>query len=183
MVSLARTRSGAIVGRLNKFQSTAENILDRVTGVGVAVAAVLVVAWPFVFTCSIAAREFFHTSTGFVEEYTGYWTLFITCLALAYTLRKGGHIKVTVVVEHLSQKVGGKLEVFVALVALATSCYFTVYSAKMVIFAYIRNIHCIYGTYTLLWPIYLWVPIGFGLLSLALLLYFSRSILRVSGKD
>ena len=184
MVSLARARWGAATrGRLNKFESTSSRMLDRVLGVAMGVAAVLLVVWPFVFTWSIAARAFFNTSNSYLEEYTGYWTLIITCLALAYTFRKDGHIRVTAVVQKLSQRVRDRLEIFVAFVALITSCVFTAYSINLVIFAIDRGVHCIYGTFTLLWPIYLFLPIGYGFLSLALFFYFCRAILVVLGKD
>ena len=183
MVSLARTRLGAIIGRLNKLESTSSRILDRILGVGVAVAVVLIVVCPFVFTGSIVARAFFHSSASYLEEYTGYWTLIITCLALAYTLRKDGHIRVDTAVEHLPKRVRDRFEISVAFVALITSCLFTAYSIQLVIFAIERGIHCIYGSVTLLWPVYLWRAVGYGLLSLALFLYFCRAILVVLGKD
>jgi len=183
MVSLAKARLGAIRGRLNKFESASSRMLDRVLGGAMAVAVVLLVVWPFVFTTSVVARAYFHISTPYLEEYTGYWTLIITCLALAYTLRKEGHIRVTAVVEYLSQRVRDRLEIFVAFVALIAAGSFTAYSINLLIFAIERGVRCIYGTYTLLWPVYLWVPIGYGLLSLALFLYFCRAILVVLGKD
>ena len=183
MVSLARARFGAIRGRLNKFESASSRMLDRVLGIAMTVAVVLLVVWPFVFVGSVVARAFFSISTPYLEEYTGYWTLIITCLALAYTLRKEGHIRVTAAVEYLSQRVRDRLEIFVAFVALITSSLFTVYSISLLIFAIERDIQCIYGTFTLLWPVYLLLPIGYGLLSLVLFLYCCRAILVVLGKD
>ncbi len=186
MVSLARARLGATQGKLKVVESALSSLsgmLDRVLGIAMAVAAVLVVVWPFAFTASIGLRTFFHVSTSYLEEYTGYWTLVITCLALAYTFRREGHIRVSVVVEYLSQKARDILEIFVAFVALIAAGAFTAYSTDLLIFAIERDIRCIYGSSTLLWPVYLWLSVGYGLLSLALFLYFCRAILVVLGKD
>lgn len=174
---------GVIKARLNKLEATIGSILDKIVGGCMALAAVLLVPWVFVFTGTIAGRAFFHMTPRYLEEYTGYWTLIITCLALAYTLRKGGHIRVNVVVERLPPRVRDIMEIFVAVIALATSCIFTAESTKLLLFAITENIHGLLGTEALLWPTYLWIPIGYGLLSLALFLYFCHAILVVVGRD
>jgi len=125
----------------------------------------------------------FHMSPRYLEEYTGYWTLIITCLALTYTFRRGGHIRTDVLVSRFPQRVRAIIEIFVAVLALAVSCIFTAESIKLLLFAINEGIHGFLGTEALLWPVYLWVPIGYGFLSIALFLYFCHAILAVVGKD
>ena len=174
---------GTIEAKLKEIEAAVEGILDKILGGCMALGAVLLVPWLFVFTGTIVARGVFHMSPMYLEEYTGYWTLIITCLALAYAFRRGVHIRTDVVVNRLPPRTRAIIEIFVAVLALATSCVFTIESGKLLMFAIAEGIHGFLGTQALLWPVYLWVPIGYGLLSLALLLYFFHTILAVVGRD
>ena len=174
---------GAMKARLKEIESTVESILDKILGGCMALGALLLVPWVFIFTGTVIARGVFHMSPRYLEEYTGYWTLIITCLALAYALRKGVHIRTDIVVNRFPPQVRAIIEIFVAVIALAVSCVFTAESTKLLMFAIAEGIHGFLGTEALLWPIYLWVPIGYGLLSVVLLLYFFHTILAVVGKD
>jgi len=171
-----------IIRGLNKLESAAEGMLGRIIRVGTSIAAGLLIVWIFAFTGTVVARQFFHADTAYLEEYTGYWTLIITCLALAYTFIQGAHIRVDIVVKSLSQKGRSVIEVFVAFIALITSCIFFAHGVRLLLFSISENVHCTYST-TLLWPVYLWIPIGYGLLSLALFLYFCRTILVVLERN
>lgn len=169
--------------KLKEIEATLERILDKILGGCMVLGGALLVTWVFVFTGTVTARGVFHMSPMYLEEYTGYWTLIITCLALAYAFRKGVHIRTDVVVNRLPQRARAIMEIFVAVIALAVSCVFTAESIKLLMFAIAEGVHGFLGTEALLWPIYLWVPIGYGLLSLALFLYFFHAILAVVGKD
>jgi len=172
----------SIIGKLNKLQVTAEGMLEKITAVSAYVGAGLLTVWIFVITGSIIARSLFHASQFFLEEYTGYWTLIITCLALAYTFRREGHIRVDFVVQKLSQRVRRVIEVFVTFIALIVSSIIFAHGMRLLLFAIRENIHSTYGA-TPLWPVYLFIPIGYGLLALAVLLYFFRNILVLLRKD
>lgn len=169
--------------KLNELVVTVERIFDKILGGCMALGAVLLVTWVFVFTGTIAGRAFFNMSPRYLEEYTGYWTLIITCLALAYAFRKGVHIRTDVMVNRFSPRARAIIEVFVAVLALATLCVFTIESAKLLLFAISEGVHGFLGTEALLWPVYLLMPVGYGFLSLALLFYFFHAILAVVGKD
>ncbi len=166
----------SIIGILNKLQVTAEGTLEKITAVSACVGAGILTVWIFVFTGCIIARSLFHASQFFLEEYTGYWTLIITCLALAYTFRREGHIRVDFVIQKLSQRVRLVIEVFVTFIAFIVSSIIFAYGMRLLLFAIKQNVHSTYGA-TPLWPVYLWIPVGYGLLSLALLIYFFRNIL------
>lgn len=170
---------GAIKAKLNKVEA----VFDRILGGCMALGAALLVPWVFVFTGTVVARGVFNMSPRYLEEYTGYWTLIITCLALAYTFRRGGHIRTDIIMYRFSQRVRNIMEVFVALIALITSIVFTVHGIKLLLFAITEGVHSLLGTESLLWPVYLWVPVGYGFLSIALFFYFCHAILAVVGKD
>lgn len=167
---------------IKRALSKGEQVLDRVSGVFMSMGGVVLVVWVFIFTGTIIARAFFHATPAYLEEYTEYWTVFITCVALAYTLRTGGHIRVSIVVAHLPQRARDAMEVFVALIALITSCVLTAQGSQLLLFAIRENICNVSGTQSLLWPSMLWIPVGFGFLSLALLIYLCHAILAVARR-
>ena len=169
--------------KLNELVVTVGSIFDKILGGCMALGAALLVTWVFVFTGTVTARGVFHMSPRYLEEYTGYWTLISTCLALAYAFRKGVHIRTDVVMNRFPPRARAIIEIFVAVLALITSCVFTIESAKLLLFAINEGVHGFLGTEALLWPVYLWVPIGYGFLSIALFLYFCHAILAVVGKD
>jgi len=173
----------AIKATLNKLEFTSSKVLDgilKVLGYG---GGVVLILWIFVFVGTVAARAFFHATPVYLEEYTEYFVVFIAATGLAYALRKGAHIRVSIAVERLPQRVRDIIEIFVALIALIVSCVLTAHGIKLVLFAISENVRYLGATQALLWPVYLCLPIGYGLLSLALFLYFCHAILAVVGKD
>ncbi|WP_289041097.1 TRAP transporter small permease [uncultured Aliiroseovarius sp.] len=65
-------------------------------------------------------------------DFTGFFLAASTFLALAYTLRAGGHIRVTLLTNRLPARPRRKVDIFVVLVALAMSGYATWYVILLV---------------------------------------------------
>lgn len=72
-------------------------------------------------------------------DFTGFFLAAASFLALAYTLREGGHIRVTLVVGHLPLAVRRVFEVWCVGVATIITCYFTWYTARLVWESYSYN--------------------------------------------
>ena len=66
------------------------------------------------------------------SDFTGFFLAASTFLALAYTLRAGGHIRVTLLITRLPAGVHGAVEIAVVLVALAMSAFATWYLVLLV---------------------------------------------------
>ena len=65
-------------------------------------------------------------------DFTGFFLAAASFLALAHTLREGGHIRVTLVISRLSRAWRRGVEIWCVAVAAAISCYFTWYTLLLV---------------------------------------------------
>ena len=64
-------------------------------------------------------------------DFTGFLLAAASFMALAYTLREGAHIRVTLIVGRLPEKLHRPVEIWCALFALSISLYFSWYTAKL----------------------------------------------------
>lgn len=64
-------------------------------------------------------------------DFTGFFLAAASFLALAFTLRQGGHIRVSLVISQLHPKVRHVFEVWCILLAAATTVYFTWYTFSL----------------------------------------------------
>ncbi|MEK9969029.1 MAG: TRAP transporter small permease, partial [Ferrovibrio sp.] len=74
-----------------------------------------------------------------IDAYAGYFMAAASFLALAGTLVKGDHIRVTLVISRLSGKPRRGFEVFCLLLAVAITASFAFYSVKMAWWSYKFN--------------------------------------------
>ena len=168
----------------------ADRMLDRATGTIsgalAGTAAVVLVGWVIVFVVYIIARAVFTVGWMFVEEYTQYFMVLVIFFALLYTLRVGGHMKVTIITRVLPKKVRDTLEMVTTLLSLIIVVYMTHKATLWFWHGLADSVHAPFRSNTLLWPIYLLPPIGLAALSLGLLLEFFRSgskLVKGAGKD
>ena len=70
------------------------------------------------------------------SDFTGFFLAAASFLALAHTLRSGGHIRVTLLLGNFSRPVRRLVELWCLTVASAISCYFSWYTALLVIESY-----------------------------------------------
>ncbi|WP_353571349.1 TRAP transporter small permease [Candidatus Albibeggiatoa sp. nov. BB20] len=102
--------------------------LYKLSGV---MAAVLLVCIALLIIAQIVAR-FIGQIVPDANEIAGYCMAGSTFLALAYTLREGGHIRVTMIINHLPQTYSRLLEAFTLAVASLLTGYFAYYLTLMV---------------------------------------------------
>ena len=72
-------------------------------------------------------------------DFTGFFLATASFLALAHTLREGGHIRITLFIQHLPPRGRKFLELWSVGLAMALSGYFTWYTAMLVIESYTYN--------------------------------------------
>lgn len=64
-------------------------------------------------------------------DFTGFFLAAASFLALAHTLRQGGHIRVSLIVSHLGPKLRHIVEIWCVLLATAVTTYFTWYTFSL----------------------------------------------------
>jgi len=172
-----------------RFEAAVTKIVDRASKVLVYAAVVTLPPLTVLFVVYMSVRKLGLASWNFVEEWTGYWLAVTASLALAYTLMCKQHIRVEFVTGHLPERVNHILEIVVTLLAVGVVGAFVRFSLDYLVLGIKINSHNNLGSEALLWPFYLFVPIGYGLLGVALLLHLFRSVLVVrkdwlkSGKE
>lgn len=158
---------------------TFNRVVERISKISAYVAASLVMPWVIVFFLYIVLRDFFHTSWPFVEEYTEYWLVVTVCLTVAYVMRTKVHVRIDTAVKLLPERARNIMDLVVAVIGLAVSCVLAQHSLKLLLWSIGRGVRYIGGTQSLLWPSYLFVPVGYIFLSLELLVYIYQTILTI----
>ena len=72
-------------------------------------------------------------------DFTGFFLAAASFLALAYTLRSGGHIRVTLILTRLNEKLRHIFEIWSLLFCSAVAVYFTCYTFLLIRESYIYN--------------------------------------------
>ncbi|MBA7530119.1 hypothetical protein ES705_22322 [subsurface metagenome] len=158
-----------------------ERIFDKVTGIIsiglISPAAVALVAWVPVLTVCVIARAFFDVSWMFLEEFTAYLIVLFTFFALSYTLRTEGHIRIDAVTRMLPKGVRNILGLVTTLLSLVIVCYLMQKGIEWFWFGVEAGVHSLFPSNLLLWPVYLFIPIGLATLGLALVHQLYRSVI------
>jgi TRAP-type C4-dicarboxylate transport system permease small subunit len=103
------------------------------------------------------------------DELAGYFLAATSFLALAYTLRTGGHIRVMLVLSHLPPGPRRIFELGALAAASAIAVYFVIYAALMAWESYVFGDRAIGVLPTPLWIPQLAVVLGLVMLALALI--------------
>ncbi len=102
-------------------------------------------------------------------DFTGFFLAAASFFALAYTLREGGHIRVTLFIQHTPPRLRRIIEFWCVGLATAVSIYFAWYTGLLVMEAYEYN-----DLSSGMIPVPLWIPqsgmlVGLIVLSIALI--------------
>jgi len=96
-----------------------------------ALGALFILATLVVQVVGIAGREFGFSMAG-LDAYAGYCLAAGSFLAMAYALRRGDHIRVTLILSRLKGRTRYWMEVLCLVVAALLSAYFAWFAAKLV---------------------------------------------------
>ena len=114
------------------------SILDPFyTALGV-LGALFILATLVVEVVGIAGRELGHSMAG-LDSYAGYCLAAGSFLAMAHALRRGDHIRVTLILARLKGRARYWMEVLCLSIASLLSAYFAYYSARLVWGSYSLN--------------------------------------------
>src|SRR5438552_8185516 len=104
--------------------------LDALYDSAAALAALFMVALLVMVMLSILGRQLSFNLSG-VDAYAGYMMAASGFLALAHTLKKGEHIRVTLIIASLHGKPRRALEIWALFAASLLALLFAVYSVKL----------------------------------------------------
>jgi len=156
------------------------NILNKISKAVsmtlVSIAAFTLVSWVFVIVIFVTARALFNVQWMFVEEYTGYCMVLLTTFSFAYALRTGAHIKVSAVTNTIPEKIQKPLRIIADLIGIIVALYLTWRGYQWFIHGLTGGERSWFPSRTLLWPVYLLVPIGLGALTLEFINQFFLNI-------
>ncbi|GAB6888740.1 TRAP transporter small permease [Desulfothermus okinawensis JCM 13304] len=139
--------------------------IDFISKLGAYISGFFMLLIVFLISLEIFLRTFFKTSTMVSDEFSAYFMVFSVFLGLAYTLKEGKHIKITLITSRIkNKKVAKALDLVVFTLAFAISIYALYYSIMMVYETYSLDMRADSMLETPLWIPEMGVPLGFLLL-------------------
>jgi TRAP-type C4-dicarboxylate transport system permease small subunit len=153
-----------------------EKLFDKLQNIGAYLSSLLFLALTSLIVTEIILRSFFDKSTLIADEYSGYIYLASIFLALGYTFKEDGHIRINLLTSRLSKKAQRVVDIVAGFIALA-----------LAIFMLYRSILLTYDSYSFEMvsetvsetPIYLTqivMPIGLFLFVLSIISFISKRI-------
>jgi len=153
-----------------------EKLFDKLQNIGAYLSSLLFLALSSLIVTEIVLRSFFDKSTLIADEYSGYIYLASIFLALGYTFKENGHIRINLLTSRLSKKAQRVVDVVAGFIALA-----------LAIFMLYRSILLTYDSYSFEMvsetvsetPIYLTqivMPIGLFLFVLSIISFISKRL-------
>jgi len=156
--------------RATHQESTAmlRHTLDRLYLTAGVVAGICIALMALLILAQIIGR-WFNVIIPSTEDFSGFLLAAASFLALAYTLRSGGHIRVSLLVAHLHVRKRFYAELLSLAIGLALALYTAWWTALLVIESY--EFGEVGSGYV---PVPLWIPqipmaLGLGILAIALL--------------
>jgi TRAP-type C4-dicarboxylate transport system permease small subunit len=144
---------------INRLAWRIENALSLVSATLILFAMLLVSA-------EVISRKFFNTPIPGQLELGELLMPPIIFLAIAYTQSTGGHVRMTVVIDHMPPAWRHVMEIAVKLLAIAVYAVLCFYSAKYAYRTWQFQDVTMSPPYFLIWPSALMVPVGIFLVTL-----------------
>lgn len=144
--------------------------------IGLVCASLALMASLVMVVIGVIGRYVLKVGVVFVDEYVGYALVAMAFLALSSTLTAEKHIRIDSVVRFLPQKVQAWLEAVTSAVGLAISVFVTVQSSQRVIMSFRGGDLSVSPLETPLYIPQLFIPVGFALLDIALVIYLGNKI-------
>jgi TRAP-type C4-dicarboxylate transport system permease small subunit len=150
---------------------------------GIVVAAVLLVGIVGLFVAQMATRLVGASDIGIVWEYSGYLQAIIVLLGSAYTLRSGGHIRVSLIVGRIPADYVTPVEVVCSLIGLGVAFCVTVALSNEAITSFLIERRSYFPSETLLWIPQSGMALSAALLTLAFVARLLRLALGLPPED
>jgi TRAP-type C4-dicarboxylate transport system permease small subunit len=146
------------------------NAINWLTAAGGNIAAYSVLAMTLIVTGDVIARWLFGSPTPWAMESAGYLLVIATPMALAYTLKVGGHIRVPILVNRLPEAVQHWLRVVTSILGLGYCGILSQLTWKQALASVKFGTTSGTSIDVILWPFQMVIPLGLSLISLLLVL-------------
>jgi TRAP-type C4-dicarboxylate transport system permease small subunit len=143
-------------------------IMDKIAYICGLIASGLVPIMVFMVAVEVFMRYVLKNPPMIADEFSAYMLVALSYLGLAVTWRRGGHVRITLLVSRLPVKLAGWLRLAVLIIIFIFMVAITHSAFSMVVYAYEINLRSdTWLTFPLIWP-QLTVFIGFLMLTLIL---------------
>jgi TRAP-type C4-dicarboxylate transport system permease small subunit len=143
-------------------------IMDKIAYICGLIASGLVPIMVFMVAVEVFMRYVLQNPPMIADEFSAYMLVALSYLGLAVTWRRGGHVRITLLVSRLPVKLAGWLRLVVLIMIFIFMAALTHSALTMVVYAYEINLRSdTWLTFPLIWP-QLTVFIGFLMLTLIL---------------
>lgn len=156
-----------------------ERWLARLEDGCAALAMLVLVAVTLSVCLEVVTRYGFNRPLVWVVEYTEYGLLYITFLAAAWNLREGGHVRIELLYERLSERAQALCDVSGAFLGLAVSLVLAIFGFLATQSAFARGLYRSSLLETPLWIVMAVVPLGGFLLTVRYLRVFAGHAARL----
>ncbi|MBI1963733.1 MAG: TRAP transporter small permease [Candidatus Rokubacteria bacterium] len=136
---------------------------------GAVVGAVALAAMILLITAQVVSRRLLSVPLVVADEVSGYLLVIVTFMGLGYALLNGDHIQVTLLTGSLGARTRAWLRVAWCVIAAPYLSLLLVRTAALAWESFHRQTFSVSATNFLLWPIQVFVPLGFAVLLLQLL--------------
>ena len=158
---------------LRKFITRASQVLNFISE-WPGLLAILIMAVTVVM--GVTSRYIFHYPLHFVDEYNGYLNAVVIMLPLAYVLKRAGHIRLSVVVNALPQRVAKSLDLVTILVSFSIVIVLIISAIRLVIKSFASGTLAYTVLATPLAPVQLIIPIGLVLFAIQIMVEIAKRI-------
>ncbi|QCT94006.1 TRAP transporter small permease [Caminibacter mediatlanticus TB-2] len=94
------------------------NFLNKTVNIGAFLASISFILLTLLILSEIFSRAIFNHSTMIADEFSGYLYLAYVFLALGYTFKENGHIRITIIYQKVSKKTKKFLDLFAGFLSL-----------------------------------------------------------------
>jgi len=139
------------------------HLLSKICGI---ISTVLIASAVLVTTQMVVVRYIFKMNTVWQTEYVIFSLAAATFIGSPYVLLKKGHVNVDLIPYYLSEKGKNILAIFAAILAL-TFLFFLFYSSMQLFsHSWVKNVKTPTIWALPLWKVYIFLPVGIGILIL-----------------
>ena len=131
--------------------------------------------------CEVISRYVFHHAFMVADEYSAYLLVWSVFLGFGYTMKGGGHIRVTAVITRFSPKARDRLRLITLIILLAYVAVFAVYCSKLVFWTHRLGLRSETWIETPQYFIQIIMPIGLFAFALELLLEIKQTVKSLRG--
>lgn len=147
------------------FSRRVMGVFDRIVDVFGFLSGVLIVLLMLLVCYDVVMRYWFRAPTGWLVELCEYMLLYITFLGTTWILRADTHIRMDIVISHLSRRTQRILEIITSAMGAISCSFLTVYAAKSTWYHFGKATLVIQTLSFPKWTLLVIIPVGSFLLA------------------